>query len=112
MADALLAGRGQDPPPPPVGKNWVSRFSNSQSELQKKWNRKLYSERARCEDPVAIAAWFKLVEETRQANGILDTDTYNFDENGFMMGIAATSKVLTSSDTVGRAVTVQPGNRD
>ncbi|RYN49874.1 hypothetical protein AA0114_g6412 [Alternaria tenuissima] len=33
MADALLAARGQDPPPLPVGKNWVSRFVNSQSEL-------------------------------------------------------------------------------
>ncbi|RAR04965.1 plasma membrane calcium-transporting atpase 2 [Stemphylium lycopersici] len=63
MADALLAGRGQDLPPPPIGKNW-------------------------------------------------DIDTYNFDETGFMMGVAATSKVVTSSDTVGRAVTVQPGNRD
>ncbi|KAB2108385.1 hypothetical protein AG0111_0g3456 [Alternaria gaisen] len=112
MADALLAGRGQYPPPPPVGKNWVSRFVNSQSELQTKWNRELHSQRARCEDPVVIAAWFKLVEETRQAYGILDTDTYNFDETGFMMGVAATSKVVTSSDTVGRAVTIQPGNRD
>lgn len=28
------------------------------------------------------------------------------------MGVAATSKVVTSSDTIGRAVTVQPGNRD
>ncbi|KAH8623156.1 hypothetical protein IG631_22313 [Alternaria alternata] len=112
MADALLAARGQDPPPPPVGKNWVSRFVNSQSELQTKWNRKVYSQRALCEDPVAISAWFNLVEETRQAYGILDTDTYNFDETGFMMGVAATSKVVTSSDTVGRAATVQPGNRD
>ena len=112
MADALLAARGQDPPPLPVGKNWVSRFVNSQSELQTKWNRKFHSQRARCEDPVTIAAWFKLVEETRQAHGILDDDVYNFDETGFIMGVAATSKVVTSSDTVGRAVTVQPGNRD
>ncbi|RYN73803.1 hypothetical protein AA0119_g13609, partial [Alternaria tenuissima] len=73
---------------------------------------KVYSQRALCEDPVAISAWFNLVEETRQAYGILDTDTYNFDETGFMMGVAATSKVVTSSDTVGRAATVQPGNRD
>ena len=29
MADALLAARGQDPPPPPVGKKWVSRFIQS-----------------------------------------------------------------------------------
>ena len=90
----------------------MSRFVNSQSELQTKWNRKVYSQRALCEDPVAISAWFNLVEETRQAYRILDTDTYNFDETGFMMGVAATSKVVTSSDTVGRAATVQPGNRD
>ena len=112
MADALLAARGQDPPPQPVGKKWVSRFVNSQSELQTKWNRKFHSQRAHCEDPVAIAAWFKLVEETRQAYGIVDDDVYNFDETGFMMGVAATSKVVTSSDTVGRATVVQPGNRD
>jgi hypothetical protein len=29
-----------------------------------------------------------------------------------MMGVAATSKVVTSSDTVDRAVVVQPGNRE
>ena len=52
------------------------------------------------------------MEETRQAYGILDEDTYNFDETGCMMGVAATSKVVTSSDTIGRAITVQPGNRE
>jgi hypothetical protein len=110
MTDALLASRGQNPPPPPVGKNWVSHFVNSRSELQTKWNRKFHSQRARCQDPVAIVAWFKLVEETRWAYGILDDDVYNFDETGFMMGVAATSKVVTSSDAVGRATVVQPGN--
>lgn len=44
--------------------------------------------------------------------GILDEDTYNFDETGFMMGVAATSKVVTSSDTIGQAVVIQPGNRE
>ena len=111
MADILLATRGQNPPPQPVGKNWVSRFINTQPELQMKWNRKFHSQRAKCEDPKIIGPWFKLVEETRQAYGILDEDTYNFNETGFMMGIASTSKVVTSSDTIGRAVTVQPGNR-
>jgi hypothetical protein len=33
MADVLLAGRGQNPPPLPFGKNWVSRFVNNQPEL-------------------------------------------------------------------------------
>ena len=56
MADALLAARGQDPPPQPTGKKWVSRFVNSQPELQTEWNRKFHSQRARCENPVTIAA--------------------------------------------------------
>ena len=44
------------------------------------------------------------------AYGILDEDTFNFDEIGFMMGVAVTLKVVTSLDTVGWAVLVQPGN--
>jgi Tc5 transposase DNA-binding domain/helix-turn-helix, Psq domain len=36
MADLLLSARGQNPPPKPVGKNWVSRFINNQPELQTK----------------------------------------------------------------------------
>jgi len=112
MADTLLAARGQEPAPQPVGKCWTSRFINAQPELQTKWNRKFHAQRARCEDPRTISAWFRLVEETRQAYGILDLDTYNFDETGFMMGVAATSKVVTSSDTIGRAIAIQPGNRE
>jgi hypothetical protein len=112
MADTLLANRGQNPPPPAVGKCWVSRFISRQSELQTKWNRKFHSQRAKCEDPVTIRAWFKLVQDTCQTYGILDEDIYNFDETGFMMGIASTSKVITSSDTIGRATVIQPGDRE
>ncbi|KAL6167035.1 hypothetical protein ACJQWK_06486 [Exserohilum turcicum] len=112
MADALLAARGQDPPPQPVGKKWVSRFIQSQLELQTKWSRRLNSQRAQYEDPATIVAWFKLVEETRQTYGVLDQDIYNFDETGFAMGVASTSKVVTSSDRVSRAVVVQLGNRE
>ena len=82
MADALLTARGQDPPPQPIGKNWVSHFIQSQPELQTKWTRKFSSQRADYEDPVAITAWFKLVAETRQTYGVLDQDVYNFDETG------------------------------
>jgi len=62
----------------PVGKNWVSRFVNYQLELQIKWNRHFHSERARYEDPVKINVCFKIVEETRQAYGILDEDTLDW----------------------------------
>ncbi|EFQ92989.1 hypothetical protein PTT_09766 [Pyrenophora teres f. teres 0-1] len=106
MVDALLAARGQDPPPLPIGKKWVSRFIQGQPELQTKWTRRFHSQRASCEDPTTITAWFKLVEETRQTYGVLDQDIYNFDETGFAIGVASTSKIVTSSDRVSRAVVV------
>jgi hypothetical protein len=112
MADHLLAARGQTPPPVPVGKNWVDRFIKAQPELQTKWNRRFHAQRALCEDPEAINAWFKRVEDARLSHGIADADIYNFDETGFAMGVAATSKVVTSSDTIGRRATIQPGNRE
>ena len=56
MADSLLAARGQNPPPQPLGKCWVSRFINNHPELQTKWNRKFHSQRAKCEDPRTINA--------------------------------------------------------
>jgi hypothetical protein len=112
MGDVLLAARGQNPPPIPLGKKWVSRFVSRQAELQTKWNRKFHSQRARCEDPIQIKAWFKLVEDTRVTYGIVDQDVFNFDETGFMMGVASTSKVVTSSDRIGRAISIQPGNRE
>ena len=43
IADALLAARGQDLPPPPIGKKWVSRFIQSQPKLQTKWTRRFNS---------------------------------------------------------------------
>ena len=45
--------------------------------------------------------WFKRVEETRQAYGIIDEDTYNFDKTGFIMGVVVIFKVVTSFDTIG-----------
>jgi hypothetical protein len=112
MADILLVARGQTPPPLPVGKCWVSRWIKNQPELQTKRNRKFHSQRAKCEDPVKISAWFKLVQDTCIAYRILDEDVYNFDETGFMMGVGGTSKVVTSSDIIGRAVDIQPGNHN
>jgi hypothetical protein len=52
------------------------------------------------------------VEDTRVAYGTADQDTFNFDDTGLMTGVASTSKVFTSSDTIGRATVVQPGNRE
>ena len=44
--------------------------------------------------------------------GIVDTDIYNFDETGFMIGVILTAIVVTSLERAGRAKAKQPGNRE
>jgi len=56
-----------------------------------------------CEDPNLIGAWFRLVENMRMKYGVLDSDFYNFDETGFMMGMITPRMVVTRADRRGRA---------
>jgi hypothetical protein len=108
MARLLLAERKQ---PAYVGKAWVTTFINRHDSIKSKCNRKYDYQRSLCEDPVLIRAWFERVQYTKAEYGILDDDTYNFDETGFQMGVISTAKVVTGIDRVGRPRTTQPGNR-
>jgi hypothetical protein len=85
-----------------IGKNWASRFIDGDERIKSKYNRKYDYQRAKCEDPALIRAWFQRVEATIGEYGILNEDIYNFDETGFQMGVIATAKVVTSSERQGR----------
>jgi hypothetical protein len=67
-------------------------------------------QRALCKDPELISAWFRLVENMRAKYGIVDSDFYNFDKTGFMMGIITPAMVVTCADRRGRGKAVQLGN--
>ena len=108
MANVLLAERDAGR----VEKHWASNFVKRQPELRTRFNRAYDYQRALCEDPEKIGAWFRLVQNMRAKYGIQDADMYNFDETGFMMGIITPSMVVTRTDRCGRAKTVQPGNRE
>jgi hypothetical protein len=95
-----------------VGKNWATKFIARHETLRSKYNRKYDYQRAKCEDPELIRAWFQRVQRTKAEYGILDDDTYNFDETGFQMGVITTAKVVTGTDMAGRPRTTQPGNRE
>ena len=69
-------------------------------------------QRALCEDPDLINAWFQRVANMRTKYGIQDYDFYNFDETGFMMGVICSSIVVTYADRRGRGKQLQPGNRE
>ena len=108
MANRLLAERDA----PTVGKRWASNFVKRQPELRTRFFRKYDYKRAQCEDPDIIHGWFALVRNTVAKYGIHESDIYNFDETGFMMGVIATGMVVTSSDRHSSTKLVQPGNRE
>jgi hypothetical protein len=94
MANNLLAERGASQ----VGKNWPENFVKRTPELKTRFNRKYDRQRALCEDPAIISPWFDLVHNVKVKYGILDADTYNFDETGFQMGVISAEVVITASD--------------
>ena len=108
MANFILESRGGRR----VGKLWAHRFVQRRPELKTRFNRVYDFQRALCEDPNLIGAWFRLVENMRAKYGVLDCDFYNFDETGFMMGVICPAMVVTRADRLGRGKAVQPGNRE
>jgi hypothetical protein len=108
MANFILESRGGGR----VGKLWAYRFVQRQPDLKTRFNRVYDFQRALCEDPELIGAWFRLVENMRAKYGVLDCDFYNFDETGFMMGVICPAMVVTRADRRGRGKAVQPGNRE
>ena len=98
MANFILKSRGGKC----VGKLWAHRFVQRRLELKTRFNRVYDFQRAVCEDPELIGAWFRLVENMKAKYGILDCDFYNFDETGFMMGIICPAMVVTRADRRGR----------
>ena len=108
MANLLLRERDATK----VGVNWASNFVKRRPELTTRFTWKYDYQRAQCEDPDIIHAWFELVKKIKLQYGITDDDTYNFDETGFIMGIISTAMVVTTSEGRRRAKMAQPGNRE
>lgn len=95
-----------------VENHWAQRFITRRKELNTRLNRVYDFQRASCEDPELISAWFKLVENMKAKYGIQDGDFYDFDETGFMMGVISASMVVTRADRKRISKSIQPGNRE
>ncbi len=108
MADRLCIDRHASR----VGLRWADRFVRRHPELTMAFRRRIDYQRAKCEDPEVVRAWFTLVRNMIAKYGIHETDIYNFDETGFLMGMLSSAKVVTSSERRGKPRTKQPGNRE
>jgi hypothetical protein len=102
MANLLRETRGASR----VGPRWASKF------VRTRLSRPYDYQRAKCEDPEIIGAWFDLFRNMVAKHGILESDIWNFDETGFLMGQILPTLVVTSSEGRGRAKKIQPGNRE
>ncbi|BCS23639.1 uncharacterized protein APUU_40083S [Aspergillus puulaauensis] len=111
MANLILQA---DNPPgyTPLSKNWTTTFTRRRPEVKSRFARRYNYQRAKCEDPRVIRAWFEQLQRVRIEYGIQDEDIFNFDETGFTMGILATSKVVTRANIPGKPHLIQPGNRE
>jgi hypothetical protein len=108
IANSLLADRNA----PPVGKRWAHNFIKRQPELKTRIFRRYDYQRAKCEDPIIIRGWFRLVQNIIAKYSIRSEDIWNFDETGFMMGLLQSGMVVTGSERQGRPKSVQSGNRE
>jgi hypothetical protein len=87
----------------PIGKLWAYRFVQRRPELKTRFNRVYDFQRALCEDPKLIGAWFQLVQNIQAKYRVVDSDFYNFDETGFIMGQITPGIVVTRADRRSRA---------
>ena len=108
MANLLRQTRGASR----VGPRWASNFVQRQPELRTRWSRLYDYQRAKCEDLEVIRAWFDLFRNMVVKHGIIESDIWNFDETGFLMGQITSTLVVTSSDGRTKAKKIQPGNRE
>jgi hypothetical protein len=82
----------------PVGHYWPYHFVRHRPELKTRFSCAYDFQRALCEDPDQINAWFQLVANMRAKYGIQDVDFYNFNETGFMMGVICSNMVVIHAD--------------
>ena len=108
MANQLLAARGGGQ----VGENWACRLVRRKPEIKAQITRQRDHQRVLCSDPAIISPWFDLIRNVKAKHGILDEDTYNFDETGFQMGVGGSVKVVTASERRLKPLGIQPGDRE
>jgi hypothetical protein len=65
-----------------------------------------------CEDLELISAWFRLVNNIQTKYNIIDSDFYNFDKTGFIIGIISLAIVITRVDRRSKSKAVQLGNQE
>ena len=85
-----------------VCEKWVYNFVKRRPRLSSRFSKRYNYKRAKYKDPKIIKEWFNLIEKTILQFSIDPDDVYNFDKTGFVIGLIATTHVISRSDFYGR----------
>ena len=93
-----------------IGKNWVYNFVKCYNKLKTTYLRQYNYQQAKYKDPKIICEWFNLIQITIMQYGITTKDIYNFNKTRYVMGLIATTKIITRANYYGKHQVIQPGN--
>ncbi len=79
-----------------LSKNWSEKFFSNHPLLQSEYKRTIDQEQVLTPNRDSVPKWFDLYLSIETQHDILNKDTYNIDENGYIMGIAESFKVVFS----------------
>lgn len=108
MADELLRKKGDSRP---IGINWPQKFMKRHPSIKTAYIPPLDKERATAQNPATLADWFQLFLQIKSEYEVRDSDIYNMNEKGFMMGVIAKLRVMISKHEK-KAYMTQPGDRE
>lgn len=77
-----------------IGKKFITRFLNRHPELVTKFSTQVNKQRALAFDSTIIRRCYDRLKPVMQRRNITSENTYNMDEKGILMGLAAKVKVI------------------
>ena len=95
-----------------MGSKWVARFMTRQPELRAKIASRIEGIRVAATEQTTLEDYFTKLADILQKYHIPPHNIYNLDEKGFMMGVAARSKVIVRRHSKIQATLEHNGNRE
>src|ERR1700684_1150493 len=111
MAEYIRESRSAAGKVPHLGRHWTTRFLKRHPEIKSVLSVKIDKNRWDSVSREKCGKWFNNFEKTVKEHRILDSNIYNMDEKGCILGLSERAKVLIPSESE-VSYKQQPGNRE
>ena len=95
-----------------VGEHWITRFLDRHPQLAAKFTTPMERDRLEATSPYVVRDHFANLGRAMKAKNIQESEVYNMDEKGFLMGLAQSSKVICSYEGGSKFKVPDDGNRE